>query len=143
MAAPHLLVKDIMTPAPLTVQVTDRVSTAVDLMRAHQIRHLPVMQSDVMVGILTDRDLRWLLGQHMHAQDRESVDLKADLVGDVMSSHPVTVPDNAPLAAAVDLLVERRIGGLPVVSAQSGRLVGICTYVDVLRAFRRVLGPGA
>ncbi len=131
-------VSDIMTRAPWTVGVADKVLQAVTLMRERQIRHLPVMDGERLVGIITDRDLRWLLGQSIHGGGGPQAEALGDQVGEVMTSNPVTVSEHAPVLTAVDLLVEKRIGGLPVTNAL-GALVGIITYVDVLRACRELL----
>lgn len=131
-------VADIMTRDPVTVAVEDRVATAVERMRDRQIRHLPVMDGGALVGILSDRDLRWLLGQHLHGGSREAAPLMADRVGEVMTANPRAIHQQAPVRMAVDLMLAHRIGGLPVLS-ETNALVGMVTYVDVLRACRDLL----
>jgi acetoin utilization protein AcuB len=127
-----------MTVKPLTVQVEDRVADALRLMRLHRIRHLPVLDGHTLAGIISDRDLRWVLGQEFGGATRAGAAALADRVGDVMTGAPVTVAPEADVLHAVDQLLDRRIGGLPVVNA-AGVLVGIVTYVDVLRACRDLL----
>ena len=131
-------VKDIMTSNPLTVTVDSPVADAVRIMRERSIRHLPVLDNGHLAGIITDRDLRWLLGQNLGGGERGSALELAGPVGEVMSSQPVTVSEHDSVLKAVDLMVERRFGGMPVLNAQE-KLVGIVTYVDVLRACRELL----
>src|SRR5207237_9490339 len=118
----------------------DRVADAVRLMRERQIRHLPVVEPNTLrlVGILSDRDVRWLLGQNLHADNRVAADSMADAVGEVMTRQPVTVHDDAPVLTAVDLTVVRRIGALPVLGG-AGALTGFATDGDGVRACRERL----
>lgn len=134
-------VGELMTRAPATIRWDATVDAAWKLMRARRIRHLPVLDhTGHLVGIVTDRDLRHaVLGPALREVDRlgpETVD--AARVRDVMTWSVVTANADPELRQAARLLYERRIGALPVV--ERGRVVGILTEVDVIRAFARMLG---
>jgi CBS domain-containing protein len=110
---------------------------AVALMADHGIRHLPVVdETQRVIGIVSDRDVRTALGDPMMAlhSDREGVEL---LVSDVMSVDVKTVLHGTPLGQAAAHLAEEHIGALPVVDG-GGRLVGILSYVDVIRSLSRL-----
>ena len=84
-----------------------------------------------MVGIITDRDLRNAVGLSGPLRD-------GLLVSDMMSVDPITIPLSATLDRAIQLLSKYKFGALPVM--RSGRLVGIISYIDTLRALSDVLG---
>lgn len=114
-----------MTHEVVTVSPGTTVAEALDEIRAHNIRHLPVLEGTRLVGIVTDRDLRLVLGP-----DPESM---KTLIAEVMTAAPVVVAPDTPIESAAALLAEHRIGCLPVV--EDGETVGILTESDLLRAF--------
>ncbi len=115
---------------------TDSVAAAWRLLRQHQIRHLPVVEEGKLVGIVTDRDIRLVFPSALTSGRREQDPhdaLEKVAVREIMTGQVVTVAPEAPIANVARLLLERRIGGLPVV--QGSRLVGIITKTDILAAF--------
>jgi acetoin utilization protein AcuB len=135
MTADVALVRDWMTPAPVTVTPTTSVATARDLLERRRLRHLPVVDGGRLCGIISDRDV----GLSARAVRRASrVGGLEGLLDDdrpvqaIMTRRPYTVPVDAPLLAAVRLLVSRRVHALPVVDGH--RLAGIVTTVDCLLA---------
>ena len=104
-------------------------------MAEHRIRHVPVISADGLVGVISDRDVREALpspiGPDGAAEYAAAMDHIA--VWKVMAEQVITVTPRTPLAQAAHLLADRKIGCLPVIEA--GRLVGIVTETDVLRAF--------
>ena len=126
-------VVDVMTTDPLTVAPSESVGQADELMNANRIRQLPVVEAGELVGIITDRDIRsFLSGALVEPEAREKA-LNTE-VGEIMTTEPVTLAREDDLTEAVELLVEQKIGGIPVVDQAEG-LVGIVTYIDVLRCF--------
>jgi acetoin utilization protein AcuB len=122
-----------MSRHPLTIEPNAPLSAALTAMREREIRHLPVVEPDGrLVGIVTDRDLRQATLARFHALREAERDL---LVQDVMTCAVVTIDAEAPVARAARLMLERRIGSLPVVEA--GRLAGIITERDLLQALAR------
>ena|SRR3990170_8081039 len=130
----RLRVVDLMTRAPLTVTATETIGEADDLMSQNKIRQLPVVKGKELVGIVTDRDLlSFLSGSLLASPEQRELALKTR-VREIMTSDPITVGPDDDLEEAVELLIEEKVGGIPVVDETEG-LVGIVTYVDVLRCF--------
>jgi acetoin utilization protein AcuB len=127
-------VVDVMTKQPLTVTSADTIGQADELMNANRIRQLPVVKGRQLVGIITDRDIRSFLSGTLLASFEEREKALATRVQDIMTTEPMTVAPDDDLRDAVELLIEEKIGGIPVVDETEG-LTGIVTYVDVLRSF--------
>jgi CBS domain-containing protein len=128
-------VRDLMSAEVATVLRNDQLLIADDLMRLGRIRHTPVLDESTgaVVGVVSQRDLfrgalARSLGYGEHAQQKV---LGMLLVKDVMTTDPVTVGPDAPLEQAARLMLERKIGCLPVV--EDGKLVGILTESDFVR----------
>lgn len=140
-----MLVRSRMTRDVITASPTMTVAEAIAITREHRIRHLPVVERDRLVGVASDRDLRLAIPAQGSMPDRERQALmESTRVADVMVREVITVAPDAPVEEAAALLAEHRIGCLPVLS--DGRLVGILTETDVLRAFVelfRAQGPSS
>jgi len=127
-------VRDLMSSEVVTLKRNDQLSIADDVMRLGRIRHLPVLDDDErLVGILSQRDLfrgalARALGYGVHAQQKLLGQL---LVKEVMTNDPITIGPDAPIADAARLMLERKVGALPIVEA--GRLVGILTEADFVK----------
>jgi CBS domain-containing protein len=143
-----MLVRDVMTPRPMTIDPEAPVATAVAVMRERRLRHLPVVdEAGRLVGIVTDRDLRSAMFgpavmDYLPSTQRGRLRaLAANLddvrVGHVMTWQPVTIGPNAPMAQAAAIMADARLGSLPVV--ENGRLLGILTERDVLKAVAATL----
>ncbi len=134
-------VKDRMTKNPVTIRASETAQAAADLMRAHKIRHLPVVdEAGKLVGIVTDRDIRQILFvPAMRTRVGEGSSLAAQVtVEEIMTSPVITTAPYADLADAAKVMHERKIGALPVV--ERGRVVGILSEIDVLKAFYEMTG---
>ena len=137
-----LRVRDIMIHEVTTLKRNDKLTLANDIMQLGRIRHLPVLddEADQLVGIVSQRDLfrgalARALGYGQHAQRKV---LEALLVKEVMSTDVLTTTPDTPLVEAARVLMERKIGCLPVV--QDGHLVGIVTEADFVAMVAR--NPG-
>ena len=130
-----MLVRDLMTPNPITVSPETPVFEARKLMLDSRIRHLLVVGDDKLVGMVTDRDIRLSLpSQATSLSVWEAHYLLARLtVSKIMSRALVIIGPDCEAADAARLMLTRSIGGLPVV--EWGRVVGIVTETDVVRAF--------
>ena len=128
----QIRVADWMTETVLAVETFDSISIARQLMAKHRINQLPVLDNDVVVGIVTDRDLRDAYPTSMMIDRGEAIDRFADsvTVEEVMSHDVFTVRPDTPLKKAVGLLRRHRIGSLPVIKNRD--LVGIITRSDIL-----------
>jgi acetoin utilization protein AcuB len=136
-------VKDWMGQPVVTIDAGATCRAAVDLMKAHRIRHLPVVDGGRLVGIVTDRDLRQMMFDPA-IQDRleQAFDsLESRPVRTVMTWAVISVGPETGLRPAARIMYERKIGALPVVDA--GRVVGVLTERDVLRAFEALTPEGA
>jgi acetoin utilization protein AcuB len=128
-----LTVGAVMTTAVTTLDRNDAVDIADGLMCMGRIRHLPVLDGGRVVGVVSQRDLfrsalAAALGLGSQAQTKL---LKTLRVKEVMSEPPVTIGAGAAVAEAARLMLERKIGCLPVTA--DGALVGIVTESDLLR----------
>jgi acetoin utilization protein AcuB len=131
-------VEELMTRGPITVPVGARVRDAVELLETLDVRHLPVVDGEGnLVGIVSDRDLRSASIQRLIGGRVASPGgVLDDPITSIMSSDVVSIDRQAPMSELVDLLLEHRVGALPVTDAANGDLVGIVSYVDVLRAIQ-------
>jgi adenylylsulfate kinase len=127
-------VKAWMSPQPITVPPATPITEARHLMQRERIRHLPIVEHDQLVGIVTDRDIRLNLPSPATSLSMWEVNhLLAKLtVGEVMTKGVVTVGSTRSIEAAETLMIDHRIGALPVL--EGGRLVGILTETDLLHA---------
>jgi CBS domain-containing protein len=134
-----MTVADRMTRDVLTLNEDEALRDAIALMQRNRIRHVPVIGDDRIVGILTDRDLKRATPSLLSGIDQKQYDkvLSETRVGQVMTRNPYTVTPSMPLRDAAKVLVDRKFGALPVV--ENGRLVGIITGIDMLRAFYEML----
>jgi CBS domain-containing protein len=119
-------VGDWMSKAPMGVVEDTPIRDAVSLMQGAEVRHLLVLDGPVLTGILSTRDLRRLVTDDLDSP------LLAGPVRSIMSEGPVSVAPETPLLTAVRLLLEQRIGALPI--RQGERIVGIFTVPDALEA---------
>lgn len=130
------MVRDVMHPRPLTAAVDDYLMDALARMSKRNIRHLPVVAGDGrVIGMLSDRDIRSAIGDPTRAMriEHTRVRLQCLRVADVMSRRVMSVSDRAPLAEVAAQFIKQGSGALPVVD-ESEHLVGIVSYVDLLRA---------
>lgn len=133
---------DVMTPDPTTVTSEATIAEAADLMRELNVRHLPVVGAGVLIGMLSERDLV-SAEEGPRLGDDAPGSLRAYLttpVSRVMNSDVIAVEPDTELSEVVSLLVEHRIGAVPVVRPGTWQIVGIVSYVDVLRAVQDLLG---
>jgi CBS domain-containing membrane protein len=134
-----LKVRDVMTAQVTTLKRNDKLTLANDVMQLGRIRHLPVLDDDgeQLAGIVSQRDLfrgalAQALGYGQHAS-RKLLDTFA--VKDIMATDVITTSPDTPLVDAARVLMERKIGCLPVVDKE--RLVGIITEGDFVALVAR------
>ena len=133
-------VKDIMVKEVATLDVNDELSLANDIMRLGRIRHLPVVDGPRLVGIISERDLfRSSLAQALGYGTKATRDLMKTLrIKDIMVPQVITITPETDLKDAVQLMMEKKIGCLPVV--EEDRLVGLITETDILLQYCKELG---
>ena len=136
-----MLARDLMTQNPVTVDLNASTGDAWDIMRENEIRHVPVVDGGVLVGMLSDRDLAPVDVGRILAFDGATA-ARAELarpVIDRMSIDVVSVHPETDVSDVIDLLLEARIGAVPVVRPDRREIVGIVSYVDILRALAKSL----
>jgi acetoin utilization protein AcuB len=127
--------KNVMTPFPYSVDVAAPVDEAERFMREHKIRHLPVMEDGKLKGVITDRDIKLMLGPDFaYPNPRE---LK---VGNAMIEDCYVVDIATPLAVVLRHMAEHRVGSALV--TRRGKIVGVFTSTDACRAFADHLDGG-
>lgn len=118
----------------VTLSATETLREAVRLELQRRIRHIPIVDADgKLLGIVTDRDIKRALPSPLTGQlAREEYDSVLDetQLQKVMTRDPVSVSPDATLSEAVQIMFEKKIGGLPVV--ENEKLVGIFTQTDAL-----------
>src|SRR5262245_11621112 len=130
-----MIVKELMTPNPISTGANTPVLEARQLMVDKRIRHLLVTEDTKLLGIITDRDIRLNLPSPATSLSVWEVNylLARMTVDSAMTKAVVTVGPDQDAKQAAALMLDHRIGALPVVDG--GRLIGIITETDVLRAF--------
>lgn len=139
-----MLVKERMTSPAMTVTPDTSFQDALKLMRDHKFRRIPVVdQEGKLIGIVSERDL-------LHASPSPATSLSVWevnyllwklKVADIMTHHVITIDQDAPIEDAANLMVTRKIGGLPVVD-HTGKVAGVITETDIFKAFAEMLGSG-
>ena len=125
-----MLVARRMSRNPIAILPEASIQEAIELMKEHSIRHLPVVDGEErLVGWVSDTDLRGVFIASM---------IEELTVGDVMIADPITVSSSDVLEQAALLITKHKIGGMPVL--EDGKLVGIITVVDILEAFIDIMG---
>ena len=131
------LVRDLMTERVFTLGPSDSLVALEDLMDARKVRHVPIVDREGdLVGLVSHRDLaRGALGRLDELPISVERDvLRARRVREIMTTEPQTVDPDTPLSEAASLLLENKIGCLPVVEGL--HLVGILTEADFVRDYR-------
>src|SRR4030042_2520502 len=126
-------IRDVMTKNPVTVSSETLVIDAQKLMKEKDIRRLPVVDKDKLVGIVTKHDL--LEASPSPATSLSIYELNYLLskmkVKEIMKKNPVTFNPDTPFEEALRIGQERKIGSFPVVD--TGKMVGIATESDIIR----------
>jgi acetoin utilization protein AcuB len=125
-----------MTRQVISLQSTERLGAAIELLNDHDIRHLPVLKGDELIGMLSDRDARKYRPPEAFVDSNvvASIELLDTPVWKAMTTEVLTLTPGDPIDRALDIFVDLRVGAVCVLAGP--RLVGIVSYVDVLRALR-------
>lgn len=137
-----MLVRERMSSNPVILHPDDTLREARRLIGERGLRRFPVVEEGRLVGIVTDRDVRQADTSSAVVHERRYVDYILDRiqVRGIMTPNPVTVTPDTPLEEAARLILEHKIGGLPVV--EEGRLVGIITETDLIKTLIEMLRVG-
>ncbi len=136
-----MLAKDTMTENPVTATELMSVAEALGLLYELDVRHLPVVRGRELVGIISDRDLR----SFSEVSEDEAIDAvesaRSSNVGNFMNTSPVKVDPETGIREVVELMLLHRVGAIPVADLDTGDLLGIVSYVDLLRVLQETLEP--
>ncbi len=119
-----------MTASPITIGHDQKIMKAEEIMRENRIRHLPVLKGGKFVGILSDRDVKFV-------ETLRDLDIHKLIVDDVAREQAFTVEADSPLDQVAAEMAENKYGSAIV--TQNGKLVGIFTTVDAMRALSELL----
>jgi CBS domain-containing protein len=131
---------DIMTQNPLTIPIDATVADAVQLLQSAGFRHIPIVNAEhEVIGMLSDRDLRALsvprtIKEDWFGEFRIALETK---VARAMTANVITVDEETAVTEIIELMLDHGIGAVPVVDAER-TLIGIVSYVDVLRSLQRL-----
>jgi acetoin utilization protein AcuB len=128
-----------MTSAPITVEPNIQLLDAALTLRSNSIRHLPVVEGNILVGLISDRDIQRSAPSRLIPITEEGYNavFERNTVDRIMTREPICISPDAVLADAIVLMQQSRCGSLPVVEGQE--LVGILTRGDLLDALHRIL----
>jgi acetoin utilization protein AcuB len=133
-----MLVRDCMTSKPVSVRPESDPLAAIALLKSARIRRMPVVDAEgQVVGLVTRHDLELFLSK----APSPGVLKRQHRVEQAMTTPVVTVSPDYPLEEAARLMVEHKVGSLPV--TENGRLVGIITETDIFKQFVNILGGQA
>jgi acetoin utilization protein AcuB len=135
-----MLIREIMLPDPVTASIDAHLPQLLRLLQRHGFRHVPIVDADKLVGIVSDRDIKQSMTSAALSTDgtkREHL-LGELTAGDIMTRRLVTIGPSAGVEEAARLMAEHRVSALPV--TEEDRLLGIVTETDILRLFVRALG---
>jgi acetoin utilization protein AcuB len=134
-------VRDVMTAPATSIEKSARLLDAALTMRRSGFRHLPIVEGDRLVGIITERDVHRCAPSLLSniSQEEYNAIFEETPLERVMTRSPICVAPETPAREAVALLHNRKLGCLPVVEGE--RLVGIVTVTDMLKLLHRML-PG-
>ena len=137
--------RDLMTKRPVTLRVTSTVKDALHILQSMEIRHLPVVNEDSeLVGMVSDRDLRSIaiprsLDHRWFGELRIALE---ERITSIMTADVLCVEEEADATEIIELMLEHKIGAVPVTDAD-GTLVGIVSYIDVLRELSSLVADAA
>jgi acetoin utilization protein AcuB len=128
-------VRQRMSLSPITIGLNAPLADAIRLFVKHNIRELPVVERGKLIGIVTDRDIRQVSPSYPLFRDEQEIreHLQNMQVSCAMSPDPLVVSPATGLVEAANLMIQYRIGSLPVVD--EGRLVGVISVTDLLQLF--------
>ncbi len=130
-----MLVCQWMSKNVITIEATEPMQQAINLMMDNHISMLPVMEEGKLVGIVTDRDLKRASPSDATLMDIQQVlyHLSRLEVGAIMSRYPITVPEDFTVEETAEVLLSNRISGCPVADKE-GNITGVITKNDLFKA---------
>lgn len=135
------LVRDWMTPNPITITSDTNLEAAMRLMEDSDIRHLPVVSGSRLVSLITKSDIRraeLIIAASYNRREMKDIVTRLKTISEIMTYRPRTIDVDATVSEVASILLENHLSALPVLN--DGQLVGIITESDL---FRMVLEQAA
>ncbi len=129
----ELLIKHVMTAVPIQLSVGETVQTALGVMQMHEVRHLPIVDGQEIIGVVSERDLLSAQSTHEHSEN----DNDSPMITKVCSIDKYQVEPDTPLANVLDEMAKQHIGSALI--SQGGMLLGIFTATDACRFWAKHL----
>lgn len=131
-----MVLDELMTPDPITGRPEWTLRQVLQTFHDNDIRHLPVLHDGELIGMISERDVtREMLPEDSTREHPEEAREHLDkTISDVMLSGVAALESEAEVSEALELMVEHKLGAIAVVHPEDGQLVGIVTWIDVLRA---------
>ncbi|MBU4186330.1 MAG: CBS and ACT domain-containing protein [Proteobacteria bacterium] len=136
-----MLVKNWMSKPVITVGENYSMQDAINLLKQHNIRMLPVMGKGRVVGIISDRDLKKASASDVNISENHELIYSKIKIKDIMTENPISVPDDYTVEETAEVLLINKISGVPVINEQE-KLVGIITQTDLFRVIFSLTGIG-
>ncbi|MCD6224309.1 MAG: CBS domain-containing protein [Deltaproteobacteria bacterium] len=138
-----MLVKNWMNRMPVTINAHATVQDAVDLMLKNEIRLLPVLENDLLVGVVTDRDLRKTSVPDLDIEPARDPgdELSRIKIREIMTAEPVSIPLDYTIQEAAEVFLVNKISGAPVIDNKK-EMLGLITQADIFRAMILFTGTG-
>ncbi len=135
-----MLVKDVMTRNLITVDPETSFTDALKIMRENKIRRLPVLENGRLVGIVTEKDILYASPSKATSLDIWELHylLNKLKIREIMTKDVVTIQEDTPIEDAAKIMVDNKIGALPVMKGDE--LVGIITETDIFKVFLEMFG---
>ena len=128
-------VSEIMTPNPERADVTETVRDAFMKLMEVDVRHLPIVEQNELVGMISDRDLReFIVPMASEMELVNTADSRFERpISDLMKGDVISVHNESDVSEVIELMIDHKIGAVPVIEPSTGLLVGIVSYIDIIR----------
>jgi acetoin utilization protein AcuB len=133
-----MVAEEIMSTKLVVAAPSSTVRHVMSVAMEGDVRHLPVVEEGRLIGIVSDRDLRDAYRRALDGAGGGASPLEQP-ISEIMSSDLICANPETELEEVIDLMIEHKIGAIPVVEVDSLKLLGIISYVDVLRAARELI----
>ncbi len=136
-------VSQVMTHCPIFAESSDTVGDVARLLWSGDIRHVPVVDEGLVIGMISDRDLRSYIGvlPPSLVEDPKLTDRLQTPIAELIQSDLISVSPEDDIMAVVEIMLDQKVGAVPVLEDREGRLVGIVSYIDILRLFQNQNQP--
>ena len=122
----------VMAPFPYSINARAPLTKAQEMFETHHIRHLPVMENDDIIGVISEKDLSRAVSLGHKLEEEPELE-----VGDLVHYRPYMVDVSDPVPVVVEAMMEKKIGSAIVL--RDGEIVGIFTSVDALKHYCKLL----